>query len=163
MWCNKAILLFPHSPKKWQTPCFTELLSYCCTCSSSCFIVVLVPEDASRRSCSFWEEAITSLSLFSKAIFKSWTQCSDWRCCSSSSRNWKMTVRMQSRQVSLGTEESAAAEEFKHGKYLRIPSVQRTEIISSTSKPSLLLATEHKLCYVTIFYNGLSHPSTNFL
>lgn len=77
------------------------LLSYRCTCSSSCFTVVLAPKDANRRSCSLWEEAVTSLSLLSKAVFKSRTQRSDWRRCSSNSCNCKIKVGIQSSQVSL--------------------------------------------------------------
>ena len=40
---------------------------------------------------------------------------------------------------------------------------QRTVVTSSTFKPSLVLANEHKLCHFIIFYAGLSHPSTDFL
>lgn len=139
-WSQKATDAFLHC-----------VISYRWTCSSSCFIVVLVPEDANRRSWSFWEEAISSLSLSSKAVFMSRTQCSDWRCCSSNSCSCKITVRIHSSQVSLYREKSAAAEEFRYCGFLHRPSSQRTVIISSTFKPSLLPADEHNLCYFTTF------------
>lgn len=144
LWCNKAVLLFSQSPRKRQTSGFTELFSYRCTCSSNFFMVVLASEDAKRKP---W----TSFSLFSKAIFKPWTWWSDWRCSSSNSHNCKITARIHTSQVNLYGEESTTAEEYKYCMCVCIPSPPRTIIISSTFKPWLLLANDHKLCYCSIF------------
>ena len=112
-----SMLWFPANPCKWQIPRPT-VFSFCCTCCSSCFILVLVSEDANSWSCSFWAEAVASLSLSSKAVFKSWTQRSEFRYFSSISRSCKVTERIHSCQVSFYTEESAAAQGFMCCRYL---------------------------------------------